>query len=350
MIKKSIFIRLDAGNQFGMGHLSRCLCLAEEFVPDYKIHLCVKTDDSEKVLNFIEHNFRIFSNLSVNFIDVQISVLNEMELIRKMTSDLKAFLIVDHYKADIEYQLDLLRLGIKWLQFDSHGFIYFYANFVLHGSPGATHELYNPLVKNNETKLLIGTKYAIVNKKFRVQRTKTKKRHKVEKIFMCFGGGNDKGAAYKCLNILDSSILNRFEIFLVLSEKNPKIAKINQMSKNNNNLHLVINSSELHQIMSDCDLAIISPGTLSYEAASVGLPMLMVTIADNQNINAYGWERIGAGINVGKIEDLTRERINNLINKLIISPDILKAMSENCYNAVDGKGAERIKDEIASIL
>ena len=65
-----MFIRLifclDAGIKKGLGHLSRCLSLAEEFIPaSTKIHFMIRTDDENYILNYLKNRNtnKIFSEL-----------------------------------------------------------------------------------------------------------------------------------------------------------------------------------------------------------------------------------------------------------------------------------------------
>ena len=167
---------------------------------------------------------------------------------------------------------------------------------------------------------------------------------------MCFGGGDDKGAAIKVISSINRPAERDIKITLLLPESNSYFKEISVIAENNPNLNLLSNSPVVHDIMVNSDLAIIAPGTLSYEAASVGLPMLLVTTADNQNINACGWSKIGAGINLGSIENLDKDKMNTHIDELILNQEKLILMSENCFNAVDGKGPERTKIKILQSL
>ncbi|MEA2042892.1 MAG: UDP-2,4-diacetamido-2,4,6-trideoxy-beta-L-altropyranose hydrolase [Bacteroidota bacterium] len=347
---RHMVVRLDAGEKYGMGHLSRCISLAEEFIPEFQINFIIKTDNTLKVTTFIEEKLT-FGNYHTDFIaDFETNVDNELDTLIEKVNKLNAFLIVDHYNADREYQLRLRKNNIKWLQFDSHGKIKFYADFVLHASPGATQKLYKPLTEYTGTELLLGPNYAVVNKTFSKARTKAKIRQTVKHIFVCFGGGDDKGAALKTVNNIKSLTERAINITLLVPESNAQYNEILDAANFNSNINILSNSPEVHHIMANADLAVIAPGTLSYEAASVGLPMVLVTIADNQNINAEGWSKIGAGINLGNVENLEKNRLSETIEDLITSPEKLQAMSENCFNAVDGRGTERVKSKILDII
>jgi len=344
---KKIFFRIDAGKIFGLGHLSRCLCLANEFSNGFELVFFIKTDTRKVISQFIEDKLQAVIPRSLCFFELDIQPTQELKVLIDEVKRHNAFLIIDHYTADEEYQRKLYENNVKWLQFDSHAKVKLYSDMVLHGSPNATEKLYSPLIIKN-TKMLVGPKYAIVGEQFKKEREKIEFRKSVKEIFISFGGGNDKGALLKCISDLDPSILNNISLNIVTSELNPLINEIKEWVSKSKNVNLFINTNKVFEIMARCDLAILTPGTLSYEASCMGLPMILISTADNQDINASGWERIGAGKYLGKIEDLDKSIFNASIRNFVENKDLLKTMSKCSLDAVDGKGAERTAEIIKS--
>jgi UDP-2,4-diacetamido-2,4,6-trideoxy-beta-L-altropyranose hydrolase len=349
-MKTEIVFRLDAGTKSGYGHLSRCLSLADELFNYFLISLIIKSDDESKVLDFIRDKSKFSSYKKILFLDKNIKVQEDLLYLNKTLKSNNGFLILDHYSVDEPYQLFLKQNGVKWLQFDSHAKQKFYGDFVLHASPGATETLYKPLVSNQNSILLLGTKYAIVSKSFQEKRLSIKSREKIKNIIICFGGGNDGGATSKCLDLLNEKITKFHQIYVITTDKNPELCKLEKNVNENDHLHLIVNCNHVYDYMAKCDVAIITPGTLSYEAACLGLPMLLITIAENQNMNAKAWAEVGAAINLGSYKSLTKKNLNSKLSLLINNPDILNAMSVNSLNSVDGNGASRVRDYILSIL
>src|SRR5690606_18475402 len=263
----------------------------------------------------------------------------EIEFIVRFYSS-SSLLIVDHYNATADYQKQLLSRGIKWLQLDSHAKVGFYANWVLHGSPGANSALYEPLRKNPQTSFLLGPKYCIIKEQLLVNYNHRKVREELKKVLICFGGGNDKGATLECLKRLDFKELPNVEFNVVIGSFNQDYEDIRIFE--NKGLIKIVEPNMLLHMMIESDLALIAPGMMSYEAAFLGLPMLLVTIADNQIINAKSWEEKGCAINIGGISEI-KANINTHIMSCINS---LRIMSQNCLTLVDGNGVKRIVNEI----
>lgn len=347
---KKIIIRVNAGKKFGLGHLSRCLCLTEELNISYDISFIIKSDDSSKVNDFIHTIFTKEDNVEISYIDINTSIDQEVLIIIDQVKSKDAFLIIDHYDVSEEYQKMLFENNIKWLQFDSHALMSFYSTFVLHGSPDATLDKYLPLLINKDCNLLLGTDYSIVSSKFRANKKMTYEQKPIKRILICFGGGNDNGATFKCLSLIDLIKFQEINFHVIISDLNVNKNEILNIASINTNVTISINESKVYEEMNKSDLAIISPGTLSYEAACIGLPMLLISIADNQMINASGWVRINAAKYLGSIEQLDDKVLNEQLEIINENIGLRTDMYLNCKDAVDGNGTSRIKNKIDQFL
>jgi len=336
---EKIIIRLDAGGKFGLGHLSRCISLINEFKCNIN-EFIIKTDNQQLVEDYIKNNLSVAFKLMS--IDQSISQSEEIDVISSHYTS-NTLLIVDHYSAVEDYQKQLFDKKIKWLQLDSHAKINFYANWVMHGSPGATDSLYEPLRKNANTKFLLGPKYCIIKEQLRNRHQERRVRTKLQNVIVCFGGGNDKGATLACLKALDYERFQNIEFTVAMSQFNPDYTEILKL-QDRGRIH-VINPSNLLETMIQSDLALITPGMISYESAFLGLPMLLVTIADNQAINAKAWGETKCGLNIGSVFDVSKN-LNKNLSSLEQNLEILPKMSQNCLSLVDGKGVSRIVNEI----
>lgn len=334
-----VIIRLDAGNRFGLGHLSRCISIIKSIQAlDYLF--VIKSDNHKMVENYINSNFQ--KKYSIDFLSNECSINCEVEKLINYY-DYESLLIIDHYSADDDYQLLLFQAGLVWLQLDSHARVNFYAKWVMHGSPGATHQLYEKLRKNKETLFLLGPNYCIIKDEILNLESTRRERNNLSKILICFGGGDDNEATITCLENIDFNSFQGIKFYVSISPFNSNFAKI--MKFHEKGLIEIIDRNDLHIKMSESDLALIAPGMISYEAAFLGLPMLLVTIADNQLINSLAWENNGCAINIGSVKDI-KDKLSLNILKLFNSPSKLEIMSKKCLNLVDGKGVSRIVNQI----
>ena len=94
--------------------------------------------------------------------------------------------------------------------------------------------------------------------------------------------------------------------------------------------------------MCECDIAILAPGGMSYEAATVGLPAILIAIEDNQLVNLKGCSDLGISMSLGLIDDVPPHAVVEALNDIMNTPEKLKSMSATALREFDGKGVERI--------
>lgn len=337
---QEILFRVNAGINVGYGHIVRCMQIARELMNDYAISFCVyaeKRDDVEKFFSEVSSEMRIHQIIYVERKE------DDLKTIVNYIHKNNAFLVLDHYDVDEEYQLILKKEGIHWLQLDSHASQKFYGDVVQHGSPGATETLYETLHGSPDTKFLLGPKYVIVNKELRVLHAKAKLRNHIKRVFVSFGGGYAKGALLKYIESLGKAF-PMLEFAVVLRGNNPDIKKLQEVEINNVNVHLYINYDAVYMLMCNCELAILAAGGMSYEAATVGLPSILIAIEDNQLVNLKGCSDLGISTSLGLIEKVNPQDVIFALEEIKDNPQKLKTMSAIALQEFDGRGVERIAD------
>lgn len=78
----------------------------------------------------------------------------------------------------------------------------------------------------------------------------------------------------------------------------------------------------------------------------MGLPTLVINIAENQQDISESLACVGAIVNLGDAENITVEKIAQSITSYFENPVRLKKMSEIGMNLVDGMGAQRVAEEV----
>lgn len=95
------------------------------------------------------------------------------------------------------------------------------------------------------------------------------------------------------------------------------------------------------QLMADCDLAIGAAGVTSWERCCLGVPTIMLVLAENQSAVAEGLKQAGAAWLIEK-EGYILERLPVLLAQLLPPGPQLTAMSEAAGFIVDGRGVNSI--------
>jgi len=90
------------------------------------------------------------------------------------------------------------------------------------------------------------------------------------------------------------------------------------------------------------DFAVSAGGSTCWELAFMGLPALVIILADNQQVVAQGLDKAGAVVNLGWHHDLSVQQIAKALKNLAVAVDVRKDMIRQGRNLVDGKGIGRI--------
>ncbi len=261
------------------------------------------------------------------------------------------FLILDHYKINLKIQ-NLLKINkIKWLQFDLFADKKLIADIVLNYSPASVSLKYDKVLDKKKSRLCLGPKYAILRREFS-EIKKSKIRKEVKDIFICFGGGNDRGAILKVLKSFKNYEYQKYKITIVSGSQNPNKKQIlNWIQKNKDfNVSIFFDRKNLTSLFFKADIAIISGGTISYECATTNTPMMILSIAKNQINTSKFWNKNEAGIYLGKLKDCNSQKIIINFNSLLYNLDLRNKISKNALRLCDGSGVKRISHKINNFI
>lgn len=333
-----IVFRCDANAHVGMGHLVRCRTLAGAFQrcgePSIMLgpgfEYCHESDrkiflDWEPQLEWQSSDF-------------------DAEYIARRTHAVGARVaIIDDYRVDEAYQLHLKRSGVHWLQFEGAAMGPIWADYLLNANPGALLEHYRQYRCNPTSRLLLGAKYAILRSEFPVP-TDRSAGGPIRKIFISFGGGDDRGVIRRVLDALLCVVPGDVDFLVVSGKTNPGIEALRlwlHKKECRDRVDLRVEPESMAHCMAECDIAVISGGGITYEAASCGLPMIILALADNQR-RSLAWSECGAGIYLGHIDEIDFGNIGVAVQQLLATPVLRQQMSKAGRHLVDGRGADRV--------
>lgn len=236
-----------------------------------------------------------------------------------------SFGVVDGYHFSSEYQKILKKSNFGFLFIDDYGHARDYcADIVLNQNAYAEPSLYAR--RDPATTLLLGSRFALLRQEF--AQWKTWKRviaQTASKVLVTLGGGDHQDAELKILNSLKRSKI-KMEI---------RTAK---------------NAKGMAEILSWADIAVTAAGSTCWEAAFLGLPSLVIPLAENQLKVAQWLDQNGVAQNLGGHADITEAGILSAFESLALDQKKRETMSRRGRDLIDGKGAERVCLRIKSRL
>ncbi len=283
-----ILFRCNAGPQIGFGHLTRCRALA--FALQVQGASCMMVGPDHAYVN--EEDSSVFDAWLPQVWDNAES--DALQLVKLAERYGAKKLVLDDYRVNEAYQLVLRNKGLKWLQFEARTSQPIWADIVLSASPSAKKEDYGHILHNPDTQLLLGPKFAVLRPEFANIKPRNPE-HPIKKVLVTFGGGDDRGAIHFVLSTLLSITSSDLTFLVISGEHNPRNAEYLEWIKKHGEerVNFLVNPRPIAPLFMECDLAVMAGGTMTFEAACCGLPMLLITIADNQVQQATAWEELG---------------------------------------------------------
>jgi spore coat polysaccharide biosynthesis predicted glycosyltransferase SpsG len=107
---------------------------------------------------------------------------------------------------------------------------------------------------------------------------------------------------------------------------------------------VLVGVADMARLMADSDLSIGAGGGTTWERCCLGLPTVMIVLAENQKMAALAMQRAGAATCLGRTEDIA-ERLSGCLHQVMISA---VELASNSSKLVDGIGAIRVADRLAN--
>ncbi|MCX5964345.1 MAG: UDP-2,4-diacetamido-2,4,6-trideoxy-beta-L-altropyranose hydrolase [Cyanobacteria bacterium] len=350
-----LLIRADASAQIGMGHVMRCLALAQVWQTHQGRSLLVMAN-SVPPLEPRLHS----EGIKFIYLTAQPGSLEDSRETIAIAHQFRAsWIVVDGYQFNAEYQKQLKEAGLKVLFFDDYGHCdHYYADLILNQNIGAEESLY--CNRENQTKLLLGSDYTLLRKEFLEWQIWPREIKPIAtNILVTLGGGDPDNVTLKVLQALATlpnssrSPLNQeiLDIKIVVGSNNPHFQQLDAFCQDLNlSIKLLQNVTNMPELMAGADLAIAAGGSTNWELAFMGLPSLVITIADNQKAIAAELDRQGVIINLGWHQEVTIEKISLVLRELIGDRPRREGMSQKGRDLVDGNGAMRVVSEMVNML
>ena len=298
--------RCDAAPRIGAGHVTRCLALAEALsASGWRVAFAVGPDTISSASSLATSGFTV-------------RVLNDADQIRtlsEMASGAAALLVVDHYDYDRSFERACRSFAHRIMVFDDATGRDHDCDILVDAAAVGT-AVYaghvSPLAR-----VLAGPTYALVRGSFVAQRQQALARRDgrpVKEILVSCGATDPANATASVLDALDG-IVDAATVTVVLSSQAPHVNSVRTRSRGNT--QLLVDVQTMAELMTRADLAVGALGATAFERAVLGLPSIVVTLADNQRGMARMLAENVAVLDAGSIDDDFVSRLRHLITGLL---------------------------------
>lgn len=333
--RKRVVFRVDGNDKIGIGHVMRCLSLADALKDEHMDVLFVLSDHTVSdyirkrgydsfILNSAWNNYLSGIDQLLSLLDcwgcnwiITDSYYAQEEYFVKIKGKCKSAIITEEIPEDNTAPVDLL----------------------------INYNLYMNGVQHNLTSVFccLGSKYALLRKSF----SKTCSGNG-DYILVLSGGSDPMNVVYKIVKCLIEDKRVTRDILVVSGSLNPNLYKLQELS---NNVSIMIDVTDMAVVMGNARVAISAGGSTLYELAACGVPTITYSFVDNQikNVKAFSANEIMPY--AGDFRKDEQSVLRNIIQKYIEyenGEEIREKTIVQLRHLCDGLGASRVASVIKS--
>lgn len=367
-----VVFRTDASMQIGTGHVMRCLALASALQTQGATCHFICREHAGNLIDLLKARGFTTHRLPQKEGDIDIVVdpgaehelahahwlgaswKEDAEVCKPTMAELSPnWLVIDHYALDYRWERSVLDsltgsrpqlLVIDDLADRSH-----VADVLLDQNLGRTPEDYKRLVPTR-CHLLIGPTYALLRKEFSVLRKRLFKTHRtkgVRRVLITMGGVDHANTTCKVLDALKiCSFPVGCRITVVMGAKAPWVKQVRHLAATMPwKTDVRVGISDISKLMAESDIAIAAAGSTSWELCCLGVPSLLVCVANNQVgvVTALGAQEAAVPLAISALDKENQEFFRTQIEKLT---EKLALYAGNAAQVTDGLGVERVTERI----
>jgi UDP-2,4-diacetamido-2,4,6-trideoxy-beta-L-altropyranose hydrolase len=354
-----VAIRVDASTEMGMGHLMRCLSIANALAADGTKVFFLLRSHAASLAGLIEaegHEVRLLADPERHRDDAgtagaghspwlpttwQRDAEQTLEVIGQIGPT--DWLIVDHYALDARWQRLQRQLVPRILAIDDLADRPHDCDILLDQNFVVDMEVRYRGLLPATCRQLLGPRYALLRPEFAEQRKSLVGRSgEVHRILLCYGGSDPSNETAKALRALKSLSHHSLAVDVVIGRSNPHADAVSKLCLELPRTELHRDVHNMAELLRRADLAIGAGGGMSWERCCLGLPTIAVDIAANQIDPLTKLAETGALIYLGSAQALSEDEIKTSIRSLMHDPARTKRMGEIAGTLVDGNGCRRV--------
>jgi len=343
----TLLIRADANASIGIGHVMRCLSLAQAWCMCGGQVVFLSQCGGSNIEERIRQTGCELVILSTNDQDTE----HLDETLHACRNFKAAWVVIDGYQFTSNFQWAIRQAGIRLLVLDDccHMSCY-HSNLLLNQNVTATDYHYTV---DPDTTLLLGPRYALIRKEFFAYRKKSVLASDfAQRVLVSMGGSDPCNATLRMMQLLAAPLLTtQLDITVIVGAANENQNEIRRFaSQCGSAFQVCVNTVEMPRWMGWADFAITAGGSTCLELAFIGTPMAALIIADNQRDGVKKLSENNVCIDLGTYESWNDTKIISTIAILIQSVSQRMAMQAAGWALVDGHGAMRVVEQMRSHL
>jgi UDP-2,4-diacetamido-2,4,6-trideoxy-beta-L-altropyranose hydrolase len=331
-------IRADGDVRMGTGHVMRCLALAQAMQERGATALFASACIPESIAARLEGEgiavVRVGSKPGGDD--------DARQTAAAARAAGAAWVVLDGYQFPGGFQKSLRDEGLKVLTIDDTGDAeHYWADLVLNQNLHARADMYQR--RESHTRLLLGPRYALLRREFWRWRGFERVVPAIaRKVLVTLGGFDPDGVTLKVVAALDRLDTPGLEAVVVTGAGSHRAALEEAARTCRTPTRLRSNVADMSELMAWADLAVAAGGSTTWERALLGLPSVIIVLADNQQDVAESAAQARIAWDLGDHARITPAVIADAVRRLLEDLPARTEMARRGPQLVDGRGAERV--------
>lgn len=253
------------------------------------------------------------------------------------------WLVVDHYALDARWETSMRLKAKRILVIDDLADRPHDCDLLLDQNLGRNVNDYDGLLPTN-TLMLIGPEFSLLRPEFSQWRPFSLARREctqLQNLLISLGGIDKDNVTGQVLSSLINALLpSKLKITVVMGVHAPWLKQVCEQAKQMPwTTQVLVGVSNMAEVMANNDLAIGAAGGTAWERCALGLPSLILILAENQVKSARALHKIGAAVAMKSVSELPSLISNSEI--VILENKALKELSSSAAAVTDGQGCIR---------
>jgi spore coat polysaccharide biosynthesis predicted glycosyltransferase SpsG len=332
--------RCDAGPLLGVGHLIRCLALAEELLArGVEVVFIGSVEGSEWARSQLGAR-------GLRLVPAERTPEGLAEqAARRLGLDA---VIIDSYALGPEYGEALRDAGLTVLA-------------IVDGEPGQRADLYldqNLGAEDADVALppgavrLAGARFALLRDSVRAHRVPLPRPARTgAPRLLCFFGGTDAAGAAVTVTQLAISTGEPFDATVVAASTETERALNALPLRPGQSVTPIAPTDRLPALAAQADAAVIAAGGSTWEMLGLGVPVALLWVAENQRQAYANVVSRGLAVGLGSLAELSRDpaEARRGLRTLLADADVRAVLAERGAALVDGRGRERVASALLDL-
>lgn len=335
-MRRALF-RCDASPTLGAGHVMRCLTLAEALAArGWTCAFACTSETAASAPALARSRFQM----------IVLSAPNDTAALPAAVGAGWDLIVFDHYDLGEAHETACRPVGARLMALDDLADRRHDVDLLLDQTLARAPDAYRALVPD-QALILAGSQYALLRPAFAAARPAALARRAaggpVRRVLVSLGY-TDVGAITATVAEAIAPVLGDAKCDLVIGPAAPSRTALEALCACDARFSLHVDPADMAGLMAGADLAVGAAGATSWERCCLGLPGVILTLADNQRLAARTLDEAGAARMAETPDGAAR-----MLASLLADETARTAMAQAAARVCDGAGAARVADAIEAL-